>query len=234
MLIEQSGERIIGESGNWIFFDPMCPRAHRFEDQSEIVSIRFQIRWHGLDYLPPLIPVRVEQDEADSPLLRVSRQLCRLNPKVTEGKPAPLQAADYCHQQAVFYEWLSLWHQLRDRQAPETGLGLEDPRVFTIMDYYRDRISIQPIDFSALQQAVQLSRPQINRIFKSGTGLSLHQWLVSRCLDEAQKEIRKGKLSIKEIAAQLQFYDAAHMTRWFRTQTGRSPSEWRALQSEAH
>nr|WP_234043751.1 AraC family transcriptional regulator [Cerasicoccus arenae] len=106
-----------------------------------------------------------------------------------------------------------------------------DPRVFKILEFLAQNISIQPIDYPALQSAVGLSRAQINRIFQKGAGLSPRQWMVARCLDEAQQQIRHGGHSFKEIAASLGFFDASHFTRWHRQQTGQSPSHWKIRQA---
>jgi transcriptional regulator GlxA family with amidase domain len=65
------------------------------------------------------------------------------------------------------------------------------------------------------------------RAFRRSTGLSPHQWLMRRRVDEAKGLIRTRTLSLSEVALACGFVDQSHFTRVFTRQTGVSPGTWR-------
>lgn len=211
-------------AGQWVFFDPLTEHSHWMKQGTVLISIRFRILWRGLDYLPPLMPIRVVSSDKPE-LLAAAQALCQAN--ATEH---PATSAEYFHREALFYLWLEQWRCERESLGilPEAP---SDPRVYSIMQTLSENITIEPIDYPALQRKVGLSRAQINRIFTKSAGLTPRQWMVARCLDEAQRQIRHGERSLKEIAASLGFFDASHFTRWHRNQTGQSPTDWKQHQA---
>ncbi|WP_309380519.1 helix-turn-helix domain-containing protein [Cerasicoccus frondis] len=223
--VTSGGKTYRAHTGQWVFFDPLCNRAHSLSGDPAFISIRFRISWQGLEYLPPLTGIRVVDGEGKSELLTAAEALCEAN----HQEPA-LASAEYFHREAMFYQWLEHWRRERGALGLST-LALSDPRVLGIIETLSKRITIQPIDYPELQRAVGLSRAQINRVFHQETGLTPRQWMVARCLSEAQRQIRHGAFSLKEIAASLGFFDASHFTRWHRRQTGQSPTAWREQQA---
>lgn len=212
---------LFASEGQWVLFDPLCEHSHIIADDAILVSIRFRIFWRGLNYLPPLSPIRVV-DGADKPAMLIAAEaLCQAN-----KKDPPPASPGYFEREAKFNLWLEQWRRERESlgSAPDTPT---DPRVYAIMQCLSENLSIEPIDYEALRKAVGLSRAQINRVFHKSVGVSPRQWLVARCLDEAQRQIRAGEMSLKEIAALLGFFDASHFTRWHRRQTGQSPTDWK-------
>jgi AraC family transcriptional regulator len=65
------------------------------------------------------------------------------------------------------------------------------------------------------------------RAFRRSTGLSPHQWLLRRRVDEAKGLMRNRTLSLSEVALACGFVDQSHLTRVFARQTGMSPGAWR-------
>lgn len=223
--LESAGAAYHAGPGQWVFMDPLCEHSHRLAEKTELVSIRFRIFWRGLDFLPPLAPIRIVEGRDWPDLLPAAEALCAAN----ESEHAPA-SPKFFHRQARFYDWLAAWRRERESLGLTTEAP-EDPRVYEIMAHLSQSISIAPIDYSALQRAVGLSRAQIDRVFQKALGLTPRQWMVARCLDEAQRQIRYGDRSLKEIALSLGFFDASHFTRWHRRQTGQSPTDWRAQQA---
>lgn len=223
--VESNGQMVSAASGQWVFLDPLSEHSHVLTDDIVLISIRFRIAWRGLDFLPPLAPLRVVEGGLWPELLTTAEALCRAN----EHECPPASAA-YFHRQARFFDWLEAWR----RERESLGVSLESPqdaRVFEVMASLSRSISIRPINYAALQRAVGISRAQIDRIFQGELGLTPRQWMVAQCLDEAQRQIRLGDRSLKEIALSLGFFDASHFTRWHRRQTGQSPTDWRAGQA---
>jgi AraC family transcriptional regulator len=65
------------------------------------------------------------------------------------------------------------------------------------------------------------------RGFRQSIGLSPHQWLLRRRVDEAKRLMRNRTLSLAEIALTCGFVDQSHFTRVFTSRIGISPGAWR-------
>jgi AraC-like DNA-binding protein len=65
------------------------------------------------------------------------------------------------------------------------------------------------------------------RAFRQSMGLSPHQWLLRRRVDEAKRLLRKRTLSLSEVALACGFVDQSHFTRVFTRRIGISPGAWR-------
>lgn len=73
-----------------------------------------------------------------------------------------------------------------------------------------------------------LSNKKMNGIFVKATGKTIKQYLQERLVLEMKKEIRLGTKSLKEIAFDLGFSEPAYFTRFFKQQTGMTPSEFKS------
>jgi transcriptional regulator GlxA family with amidase domain len=67
----------------------------------------------------------------------------------------------------------------------------------------------------------------VRELFKRHTGNSPYQYHLARRLNRAQTLLAESDLTIKEVAAALQFNDAYHFSKTFKARTGRCPSRWR-------
>ena len=76
-----------------------------------------------------------------------------------------------------------------------------------------------------LSRRVGLQKDYLNRLIRSGTGLTLGQWRAKKILAEVEKELRRGGKMV-EVAERCGFQDANYFTRWFRRQTGVTPKIW--------
>jgi AraC family transcriptional activator of pobA len=72
---------------------------------------------------------------------------------------------------------------------------------------------------------------QLNRACKQVLGHTAQGVLHARLLLQAQRELAYNGLSIKQIAFDLGFSDAAYFTRFFRRGAGVSPAQWRLAQA---
>ena len=77
--------------------------------------------------------------------------------------------------------------------------------------------------------SVQLSRSQVDRLFRAAFGLTPRQWCERRTLALAQQLLESSSLSIKEICFRLGFVDNSHFAKWYRSHTGQSPGEARRV-----
>jgi len=78
-----------------------------------------------------------------------------------------------------------------------------------------------------------LSAGHFARAFRHSTGLSPHQWLLRRRIDEAHARLRDGRLSLAEIAVACGFADQSHFTKAYTRLRGISPGAWRRQQEIA-
>ncbi|MGY8663798.1 AraC family transcriptional regulator [Bradyrhizobium sp. UFLA05-109] len=72
-----------------------------------------------------------------------------------------------------------------------------------------------------------LSASHFSRAFRQSTGLSPHQWLQQRRIEQAKNLLANRNLSLSEIALSCGFADQSHFTRVFTNLVGISPGVWR-------
>src|SRR5271163_4291457 len=78
-----------------------------------------------------------------------------------------------------------------------------------------------------------LSAGHFARAFRHSTGLSPHQWLLRRRIDEAHGLLRDSRFSLAEIARACGFADQSHFTKAYTRRRGISPGAWRRQQEIA-
>ncbi len=84
-------------------------------------------------------------------------------------------------------------------------------------------------DFSlgALAGAANLSRFHFCRAFKRSTGLTPHEWLRQRRMEQAMSMLRNLSMSITDIAGVLGYATLTAFSTAFKRHTGQTPGEWR-------
>ncbi len=76
--------------------------------------------------------------------------------------------------------------------------------------------------------AEQLLHPNyFSTVIKQKTGKMVKTWIAEKAISEAKAYLARSQYPIQHIADQLGFGDAAHFSRFFKNQTGTSPSEFR-------
>jgi AraC-like DNA-binding protein len=74
-----------------------------------------------------------------------------------------------------------------------------------------------------------ISYSSLRTHFKASQGETLHHFLQRTRLEQARGRLTDMRLSVKEIALQLNFSSEFYFSRWFRHAAGMSPSRFRAL-----
>ncbi|MBB3223433.1 helix-turn-helix transcriptional regulator [Pseudoduganella umbonata] len=87
-----------------------------------------------------------------------------------------------------------------------------------------------PVSIAAVAAECRLSPGHFATAFKRSTGCSPTAWLASQRIDSSRALLRRGELSLAEIAAATGFSDQAHFTRAFTRVTGMPPGAWRRQQ----
>ena len=78
---------------------------------------------------------------------------------------------------------------------------------------------------SELSRRVGLQKDYLNRLVRSGSGLTLGQWRAKKILVVVEAELLKGGKMV-EVSERCGFTDANYFARWFRRQTGVTPKVW--------
>jgi len=83
------------------------------------------------------------------------------------------------------------------------------------------------ISLADLANDCGLSTSHFSRAFRQSTGVSPHQWLLQRRVDQAKSLLPNRSLSLSEIALACGFSDQSHFTRVFTRLVGIGPGAWR-------
>jgi AraC family transcriptional regulator len=84
-------------------------------------------------------------------------------------------------------------------------------------------------DFNLDQLAAQagVSKFYFTRLFKNAMGVSPSRYLLTLRMDEARRLLRETKRSVVDIALDVGYANPSHFARFFRRETGLSPSDYR-------
>lgn len=74
---------------------------------------------------------------------------------------------------------------------------------------------------------LNLSPTHLNRVVREVTGMSVHDLIMARVVDEARRALVFTTASVQAIADGLGFSDAAYFSRCFRKRTGQTPRQYR-------
>lgn len=84
------------------------------------------------------------------------------------------------------------------------------------------------VDMKDVAGALGMSYAHFRRVFKQQTGFSPYQYHLQLRVHRARELLRSTNLSVKEIAASLNFESPYHFSRMFKKKTaGMSPTQWR-------
>lgn len=203
--------------------------AHGFHSQTRRAPLALVI---NLDWqLPPERAGLVQRPQAHllghQQLRTVRACLGRLSElRERRLEPLDLQAL------AVILELLEVLLAALDiihRKPPRHVLH---PAVRKVREHLRELLRTQGAmeEFTLAQAAAlaQLQPDYLNRLMRRDLGLTFGQLRSQLRLAEAQKALRAGA-KIGDAGAAAGFADANYFTRWFRRQTGQTPSAWREV-----
>lgn len=128
---------------------------------------------------------------------------------------------------AVFVQIARIAASLQSREGLDTAArsrkAAQVERFRALVDaHFRERLGIE-----SYAAELGLSAGQLSRLCREALGMSSLDVLNARVVHEAERELVYSTLSIKQIAAVLGFGDEAYFGRFFKKQTGRTPTEFR-------
>ena len=99
------------------------------------------------------------------------------------------------------------------------------PPVPTLFEKLREHVRL-PASFGKIARDLGYHPDHLNRMLKRESGLGLRALRDRARLETAQAALRSER-TVAEAATRAGFDDPNYFTRWFRRQTGRTPSAWR-------
>ncbi|MFJ8636392.1 helix-turn-helix domain-containing protein [Streptomyces sp. NPDC093568] len=117
--------------------------------------------------------------------------------------------------------------------AKEPGGSLTQEQLETITSYMRANFAL-PITLDDLAALVSFSRFHFLRCFKNATGATPYRYLTELRIASARTHLENGTETIAAIGQRCGFSGSEHFSRSFRRVMGCTPSQYRAMRSEAH
>lgn len=104
--------------------------------------------------------------------------------------------------------------------------GLPTATLQQVTEYIQAHLhrEVRLVELAAI---ANLSPYHFLRLFKQSTGLTPHQYLLQRRIDQAQWLLQHSALSIAAVAVAVGFCDQSHFSRYFKRQVGATPSQVR-------
>lgn len=106
-------------------------------------------------------------------------------------------------------------------QGTSSDEHLSSVNMRQVTDYIHDHLS-EPLTLPALAELVGLSPYYFARRFKQTTGLSPHQYILARRIEQAKYLLLRGE-PLAQITDRLGFADQSHLSRSFKRVAGLSP-----------
>ncbi|MFQ4139070.1 helix-turn-helix transcriptional regulator [Nodosilinea sp. PGN35] len=122
-------------------------------------------------------------------------------------------------------------HLLRDYCVTQPRLssiagGLSKTKRKQVKEYVDANLH-QELKLVELAAIAQISPAYFARLFKQSEGISPHQYILQRRVEQAQALLRHSELSLAEIAVRVGFCDQSHLTRCFKRLVGITPTQFR-------
>jgi AraC family transcriptional regulator len=96
----------------------------------------------------------------------------------------------------------------------------------SVLEFIESKIG-NDLSLFSLASLVDTRPDQFARLFKTGTGLPPHQYVLSRRIERAKALLSDSSVSLTEIALRCGFADQSHFTRTFRRFAGKPPGAYR-------
>jgi AraC family transcriptional regulator len=121
-----------------------------------------------------------------------------------------------------------LARQFANLQSEPVGSAnaLSPPRVRRAIDYIEAHLP-EPIGLADVAASIGLSRMHFAAQFRAATGLSPHQFLLHRRLENARHLLLQSDDSVIDIAFRSGFRSHAHFSATFKRLVGDTPTAWR-------
>jgi transcriptional regulator GlxA family with amidase domain len=117
--------------------------------------------------------------------------------------------------------------QDRQRLPLRARLGVQNAKVLSIIELMEANLS-EPLTLLDIADAADLSRRQIERLFRQEMGRSPARYYLEVRVDRARHLLIQSSLPVVEVAVACGFVSASHFSKCYREICGRSPQQERA------
>ncbi|MGG6239711.1 helix-turn-helix domain-containing protein [Nodosilinea sp. AN01ver1] len=107
-----------------------------------------------------------------------------------------------------------------------TASGLSKTKRNQVKEYIDANLH-QDLKLVELAAIAQISPAYFARLFKQSEGISPHQYILQRRVEQAQALLCHSELSLADIAVRVGFCDQSHLTRCFNRLVGVTPTQFR-------
>ena len=106
-------------------------------------------------------------------------------------------------------------------------LGVQNAKVLSIIELMEANLS-EPLSLIEIAEHADLSRRQIERLFRLEMGRSPARYYLEIRLDRARHLLLQSNMPVVEVAVACGFVSASHFSKCYREVHGRSPQQERA------
>lgn len=124
-----------------------------------------------------------------------------------------------------------------DAPAPEAAAPAveETPSVISqVADYMRVHFADPELSISAIAEAFEMPTARLSLAFKDEMHMSPLEYLTLLRVERSKELLAATDMSIKEIAAEVGYYDASSFIRRFKQMTGATPLQYRRSKEDSH
>lgn len=222
------GTRLQARTGEWLLLPPTIRRYQSITNETEMLSLAFDIAWPSGDAhpdLPRLVP-RPRSQELETTAMAVVR--AATGSTYTRQRVAQAYSLE---------EWLTLtghtarfvaaWLQAVAAVGTTAAEQPMDQRIRTASRMLAASARMGPVPYDDLRRATGLGRVQLDRLFVHHLGHSPRAERDRALLQQVLHDLIDPSLAIAAIAQRHGFTDGSHLSRWFRRHLGTSPRAWR-------
>ena len=115
----------------------------------------------------------------------------------------------------------------RDGQGTEEAAPEENDEISQVVHYMEEHFSDPEISITALAESLELSTTRFSLSFKEKMGMSPLDYLTLLRVEHAKELLASTELTIRDVSAQVGYYDSGSFTRRFKQITGETPLQYR-------
>ena len=121
--------------------------------------------------------------------------------------------------------------QDRQRLPLRARLGIQNAKVLSIIELMEAYLS-EPLSLIEIAEKADLSRRQVERLFRQEMGRSPARYYLEIRLDRARQLLLQSSLPVVEVAVACGFVSASHFSKCYRELFDRSPQQGRAARKQ--
>lgn len=169
----------------------------------------------------PCIVINDRERELCRQYFELAKEVSALPIPNTRDSVASLFSSIFYLMGALWTDRLSMARKTGDGSSTRSRIVLED-FLALVRDYH---IKERSLGFYA--DKLYLTPKYLSKLIKSISGKSAHEWIDSFVVLEAKNLLKYSDMSIKSIVYELNFPNQTTFYRFFKAQTGMTPSEYR-------